>query len=209
MGYLSIYSEILQFIPSTQVTNSTERRGDPKTTSRTGRSHLSNVERTVIMKTAYASAIALAVAALTAGQALAADDAVGKTRAEVRAELAEAIRTGNIVESGESSLTLAERFPNRYPAQAVAAGKTRAEVQAETLRAIREGNIMGPGESSLTLAQQFPQQYNKAQPAVVGKTRAEVRAETLRAIREGDIMGPGESSLTLAEMFPNQYTHTN
>jgi hypothetical protein len=35
---------------------------------------------------------------------------------EVQAELAEAIRTGNIIGSGESSLTLRELNPQRYGA---------------------------------------------------------------------------------------------
>jgi Domain of unknown function (DUF4148) len=39
--------------------------------------------------------------------------ALGKTRDQVRAELAEAIRTGDI-SVGESSLKLNERFPHLY-----------------------------------------------------------------------------------------------
>ena len=38
----------------------------------------------------------------------------GKTRAEVKAELAEAIRTGDMVAAGEAGMRLDEQFPQRY-----------------------------------------------------------------------------------------------
>ena len=38
----------------------------------------------------------------------------GRTRGEVRAELAEAIRTGDIMASGDSGQTLREQYPARY-----------------------------------------------------------------------------------------------
>ena len=38
----------------------------------------------------------------------------GKTRAEVRAELAEAIRTGDIAANNDLGLKLNEEFPQRY-----------------------------------------------------------------------------------------------
>jgi hypothetical protein len=56
---------------------------------------------------------------------------VSKTRAQVQAELAEAIRTGNLLASGESGLRLNEVNPSKYPAKAVLAGKSRAQVLAE------------------------------------------------------------------------------
>ena len=73
------------------------------------------------MKYATAS-IALAVAALVTGHAQAAD--TGKTREQVRAELVEAQRTGDIVASKDmgtdeyasgAGRKLNELFPNRYP----------------------------------------------------------------------------------------------
>jgi Domain of unknown function (DUF4148) len=43
---------------------------------------------------------------------------IAKTRAEVRAELAEAIRTGNIQAHGDRSEPLNVIFPDRYPQRA-------------------------------------------------------------------------------------------
>ena len=92
------------------------------------------------------SAIAIAFAALSAGQAMAAGpivngeiypaDAVAQastvTRAQVKAELAEAIRTGVLAQNGE------------IPAQAAVqtAGKSRAEVKAELANAQRTGTVL-------------------------------------------------------------------
>ena len=73
-----------------------------------------------------ASAALIALAGST--QALAES---GKSRAQVQAELAEAIRTGDIIAVGESSLKLNELYPHRYPAVAKLAGKTRDQVKAE------------------------------------------------------------------------------
>jgi hypothetical protein len=59
----------------------------------------------------------------------------GKTRAKVQAELREAIRTGNIMASGESGLLLKDLNPQRYanvkpmegePMQAAMPGGTQA-----------------------------------------------------------------------------------
>ena len=49
------------------------------------------------MNRSYFSAITLAVAALAAGNAMAADASAAKTREQVKAELAEAIRTGDLI----------------------------------------------------------------------------------------------------------------
>ena len=66
------------------------------------------------MNRTYFSAIALAAAAFTSGHALAADASAPKTREQVKAELAEAIRTGNIVDDNESGLKLNQLYPQRY-----------------------------------------------------------------------------------------------
>ena len=91
------------------------------------------------------SAIAIAFAALSAGQAMAAGivngeiypaDAVAQTstttRAQVKAELAEAQRNAPVVANGE------------IPADAVTrtAGKSRAEVRAELAEAQRTGTVL-------------------------------------------------------------------
>ena len=62
----------------------------------------------------HVSAIAAALIALSATQVFAADGP--KTREQVKAELAEAIRTGDVVADGESGKKLKELYPSRYPA---------------------------------------------------------------------------------------------
>jgi hypothetical protein len=117
-----------------------------------------NLSRNVTMKSAYVSAIALAIAALSAGQTLA-DDAAPKTREQVRAELLEAQRTGDLIGDGETGMKLNQLYPHRYPAAAVAEGKTRAEVRAELGEAQRTGNIVADGETGRKFNELFPAQY--------------------------------------------------
>jgi hypothetical protein len=83
------------------------------------------------------SAIAIAFSALFTGQAMAADNGPA-TRAQVKAELAEAIRSGNMT-LNESGVLYNEFFPHNYPAPQVES-KTRAEVKAELAEAIANGN---------------------------------------------------------------------
>jgi hypothetical protein len=52
----------------------------------------------------------------------------GKTRDEVLAELAEAIRTGDIIGNAATGLTLREEFPQRYAGKARAGGTQTAAV---------------------------------------------------------------------------------
>lgn len=69
------------------------------------------------MNRTLASILTVSVVALAAGQALAAEPA-GKTRAEVQAELAQALRTGDIATDSESAgggKKLSEAFPNQFP----------------------------------------------------------------------------------------------
>lgn len=68
------------------------------------------------MKRSYFTAITLAIATLSAGHALAADPATAKTREQVRAELLEAQRTGNIVANAETGELLNQVYPGRYAA---------------------------------------------------------------------------------------------
>lgn len=154
------------------------------------------------------SLIASAVLAVSAGHALAADDVQGKTRDQVRAELNEAIRTGNIVVGGDSGLKANELFPGRYAATETAQGKTRAEVKAELQEALSAGDVVAGGDSGQTLRQLFPGRYAEAaaeQRAIEvaqGKTRAQVKAELAEALRTGDMVAGGESGLKLNELFP-------
>lgn len=60
-----------------------------------------------------------------------------KSRAEVVAEAQAATQAGQI-STDETGRTLAEQFPQRYPAAIAVSGKSRAEVEAEVLQLIRE-----------------------------------------------------------------------
>ena len=111
------------------------------------------------MNRSYLTAVTLAVAALSAGQALAADTDAPKTREQVRAELREAQRTGDIVADGETGQKLNQLYPNRYPATATAQGKTREQVRAELREAQRTGDIVAGGESGQKLNELFPKRY--------------------------------------------------
>jgi hypothetical protein len=146
-----------------------------------------------------ASAALIAVAGST--QAMADP---GRTRAEVKAELAEAIRTGDIIGSGELGLRLNQLYPDRYPTVAKPTGKTRDEVKAELAEAIRTGDIIASGESSYKRNELRPDLY----PAVAkgpGSTREQVKAELAEAVRSGNIITVGEIGLTQNQLFPDRY----
>ena len=64
-----------------------------------------------------------------------------KTRQEVRAELAEAQRTGNMPANDESGCMLNEVNPSAYPPKQALPCKTREQVRAELEEARRTGNI--------------------------------------------------------------------
>ncbi|MFO6418633.1 DUF4148 domain-containing protein [Hylemonella sp. W303a] len=144
------------------------------------------------------SLVAIA-AALIAGPALA-DTA--KTREQVQAELAQAVRSGTIVAVGEDSLTLNEQFPGLYPQQTAKAGKTAEQAQAELTAAVRNGDMVVGTSSKMN--QLFPDLYPK-QAAKAGKTREQVQAELADAVRTGDIVAVGEDSTTLNQQFPGLY----
>lgn len=180
------------------------------------------------MKYATAS-IALAVAALITGHAQAAD--TGKTREQVRAELAEAQRTGDIVASKDmgtdeyasgAGRKLNELNPAAYPAKPAVAGKTREQVRAELAEAQRTGDIVASKDAgSDEYASGVGRKLNElnpaaypAKPAVAGKTREQVRAELAEAQRTGDIVASKDQGADeyasgagrkLNELFPNQY----
>jgi hypothetical protein len=130
--------------------------------------------------------------------------AQGLTRAEVKAQLAEAIRNGDMLAPGESGLTERQLNPSEYPAEPAAPGKTRAQVKSELQAAIADGDILAPGDAGLTERQENPNEY-PAQPVVAGKTRQQVRNELAQAIRDGDMVANGNSGLTDYEMAPQEY----
>lgn len=140
------------------------------------------------MKTSYTITLALALSTLASGYASATDlSSKAKTREQVRAELVEAQRTGDIVADGESGKKLNELYPDQYPAKASVPGKTRAQVLAELAEAQRTGDILADGQSGKKLNELYPHQY-PAKPATLGKTRAQVQAELNEALRNGDLV---------------------
>ena len=122
------------------------------------------------------------ILAATAGTAMAQNAPL--TRAQVQAELAEAVRTGDLLADGETGLKLNEINPSNYPAKPSQMGKTRAQVKAELVEAIRTGDLVADGETGLKQNQINPSNY-PAKPTQLGKTRAQVVAETAEASRLG------------------------
>lgn len=99
------------------------------------------------MKTSYVATLVFSLAALAAGQTMAMSS-THLTRDQVRAELEQAQRTGDIqVGWSEQDRKLNEIYPNNYPAKVVAQGNTRAQVQAELNEAIRTGDIWVAGDN--------------------------------------------------------------
>ena len=141
------------------------------------------------MNRSYLSALTIALATLSAGHALASDASATKTREQVKAELAEAIRTGDIVVDFESGKKANELFPGLYPAKAVVQGQTREQVKAELAEAIRTGDIVVNGETGQKANEMYPGLY-PAKAVVQGKTREQVKAELLNAIRTGQMPVP-------------------
>jgi Domain of unknown function (DUF4148) len=88
-----------------------------------------------------------------------ADSASGKTRAQVKADLADAVRSGDIYAGGETLVKLNELFPDRYPVKATTVGKTREQVKAELADAVRSGDIYAGGETLVKLNELFPGLY--------------------------------------------------
>ena len=72
---------------------------------------------------------------------MAADASTPITRGQVKAELAEAVRTGNILADGETGMKMNELFPGNYPAKAAVQGKTRDQVKGEVTEANRTGTM--------------------------------------------------------------------
>ena len=109
------------------------------------------------MKRIFLTAIALLT--LGASAVYAADEQAPLTREQVRAELAEAIRTGDIVGNNLTGQKLNELYPARYPKPAAAPVKTRAQARAELDEATRTGDLVGNGPSGQKLKEQFPDRY--------------------------------------------------
>lgn len=152
------------------------------------------------MNTIRKATFALALAA-AAGGALSQGSL---TREQVQAELAEAIRSGDIVGNGETGQKLNELNPARYPAKPVVYGRTRSQLGVELADAIRTGDTIGNGETGQKLNEMYPARY-PPKPVVAGKTRADVRAELAEAVRTGDIVVNGETGMKANELSPGLY----
>ena len=83
------------------------------------------------------------------------------TREQVKAEFAEAVRTGDIM-SNKGGQKLNERFPARYAAKQVQSTFTREQVKAELAEAQRTGD-MEIGQSGRKLKEMFPNRYRVKQ----------------------------------------------
>lgn len=126
------------------------------------------------------STIALAVSALFVGQAMAADNGPA-TRAQVKAELAEAVRTGNVVANVTGELKN-QAFPKSYPAQQNVASKSRDQVRAELADAVRTGNVIA-NVTGQRMNQAYPQAY-ASQQNVASSSPASAGAELAEAARD-------------------------
>lgn len=103
------------------------------------------------MKNTTVAALTIALSTLLAGQAMASNPAPeGKSREQVRAELFEAIRTGDIAAprglsdyTTHSGTKMNEVFPELYPAKpAATVEKTRSQVRAEAIEASRKQPVL-------------------------------------------------------------------
>ena len=110
------------------------------------------------MKTSQIASIAFLLAALGSGYAAAADTAApGLSRAQVLAELADAQRSGDIVDA-KTGKKLNELNPGAYPAKAVVQSPSREQVLAELSEAQRTGDIRD-AKSGQKLNELFPHLY--------------------------------------------------
>jgi hypothetical protein len=130
--------------------------------------------------------------------------AQGLSRAEVKAQLMDAIHNGDMIANGETGMTERQMFPDMYPKQPVVAGKTRAEVQAELAQSIHDGTLVEGGQLALREKDLSPGMY-PADPVVAGMSRAQAKANLAMAIRDGDMIANGETGQTEYQMEPQKY----
>lgn len=153
----------------------------------------------------------LIILALSAAPAFAFDANHGaktKTREEVKAELSQALRSGDVMAGGEIGAKVSELNSGRYQLVTPALGKTRDQVRVELEQAVRAGEMFAAGESGLMLKELQPDLY-PAKVAQAGKTREQVKEELAQAIHTGDLMAAGEDGRKLNEIFPGQYHQHN
>ena len=106
-------------------------------------------------------ALAFGVLAVCATQVWSQNTSGPKTREQVRIELMDAIRTGNLPANDESGRMLNEVNPFAYPSKSVEPCKTREQVRAELAEARRTGNLPSSDESGCMLRDMYPDLYPK------------------------------------------------
>jgi len=133
---------------------------------------------------------ALSVAAATLiGPGAALAQQCSNTQAQVKAELAEALRSGTIV-SGDGTMWRDLGAP-RQPADLVAEARTRERVKSELAEALDAGTIVS-GDGTLWTDVGAPRQPVDA--VAEARTRERVKIELAEALRNGTILS-GDGSL--------------
>ncbi len=152
------------------------------------------------------SLAALAAATLLAGSALAADASGPLTREQVRAQLAEAHRTGDIVVDVDTGLKLNQQYPDLFPKRAAAASTvSREQVRAELARASSRGEMVVDVDTGRTARQTWPDLYPQQPVMAQTRTRAEVRAELAEAERNGELVADVDTGVTYKQRYPQVY----
>ena len=141
--------------------------------------------------------IVIALAALSAGHAMAADNSAQALR--------DALRAGADLVEPATGQKLGDLFPALY---GQTSSKTRAQVQAELAQAqvtVNNGDVIEPATGQ-KLSALFPAAYTSTPVASIG-TRAEVRAEATKArsVRvAGDVVEPATGQ-KLNVLFASRY----
>ncbi len=146
-------------------------------------------------------ALILATGMLAGTQALA-----GVTREQVQAELAQAIRSGDMPAPGDRGQKLNELYPNRYPAKQVQASLSREQIKAELAQAIRAGEMPALGDRGQKLNELYPNRY-PAKQVQASLTREQVKAELAQAIRDGNFM-ISDSGQLCKEAHPDMHPNS-
>ena len=150
------------------------------------------------MKTPFAAtALIIASAMFVASPAFA-----EVTREQVQADLAAAVRSGDIMDS-QTGLKLNELYPGQYAAKQAQSTLTREQVKAELAEAQRTGDMV-VGQSGRKLNEVFPNRY-PVQQAQSTLTRDQVNAELADAQRTGNYVVAGEEAGLCNEVHP--YMH--
>jgi ribosomal protein L30E len=161
--------------------------------------HLSHPMKGTLMKVIRPLSLVFMTVALAAAGTAGAQE--GKTRAQVVAELEEAIKSGDVI-TGDLGLKRNEVAPASYAAKIQLPGKSREQVRAELADALRTGDIV-TGEQGLK-RNEVSAAFHAAEATAPGKTREQVKAELADAVRTGDII-TGDLGFKRNEIAPRLY----